>query len=68
MCRLLHNHHVFCVPFSEKLNNLLDRLDNQHTVHGSQNDVLEWVRLNRNDARTVAVQRFIGYKYLHRCR
>jgi hypothetical protein len=27
-----------CVPFSKKLDSLLDRLDNQRTMHGSQND------------------------------
>jgi hypothetical protein len=43
MCRLLHDRHVFCVSFSEKLNHLLDRLDNWHMMHGSQSDGLKWV-------------------------
>jgi hypothetical protein len=30
-----------CVPFSEILDNLLDRLDKRDTMHGSQNDALE---------------------------
>jgi hypothetical protein len=30
------------VPFSEKFNSLLGRLDNRRTMHGSQNDALEW--------------------------
>jgi hypothetical protein len=29
--------------FFEKLNNLLDRLDKQHMMHGSQSDALKWV-------------------------
>jgi hypothetical protein len=49
MCQLLHDRHVFYIPFSKKLNSLLARLDNQRTMHGSQNDVLEWVHLNQND-------------------
>jgi hypothetical protein len=32
------------LPFSEKLNNLLDRLDNRRTMHGFQCDAHEWVR------------------------
>jgi hypothetical protein len=32
------------LPFSEKLNNLLDRLDNRPTMHGFQCDAHEWVR------------------------
>jgi hypothetical protein len=44
----------FYLPFSEKLNNLLDRLDNRCTVHGSQNGALEWARGNQNDAIIVA--------------
>jgi hypothetical protein len=39
----------FIYLFSKKLNSLLDHLDNQHMMHGSQNDVLEWVHLNQND-------------------
>jgi hypothetical protein len=39
-----------CVPFFEKVDNLLDRLDNQRTMHGSQNDALEWACGNQNDA------------------
>jgi hypothetical protein len=33
-----------CTFFSKKLNRLLDRLDNRHTMHGSRSDTLEWVR------------------------
>jgi hypothetical protein len=36
-----------CVPFSEKLNHLLDHLDNWCKMHGSRSDALEWVRGNR---------------------
>jgi hypothetical protein len=36
--------------FSEKLDNLLDCLDNQRTMHGSQNGALEWACGNQNDA------------------
>jgi hypothetical protein len=35
---------------SWKLKRLLDRVDNQRTMHDSQNDALEWVCGNRNDA------------------
>jgi hypothetical protein len=52
-----------CVPFSEKLDSLLDRLDNQRTMHDSQNGALKWSG-NQNDAITVAMQRFTSYKYL----
>jgi hypothetical protein len=41
MCRLLYDRHIFYVPFSEKLDSLLDRLDNQRMMHGSQNSVLK---------------------------
>jgi hypothetical protein len=37
------------VPFSEKLDSLLDRLDNLCMMHGSQNDALEWTCGNQND-------------------
>jgi hypothetical protein len=39
-----------CVPFFEKLNSLLDHLDNQRTMHDSRNDALEWAHGNQNDA------------------
>jgi hypothetical protein len=39
-----------CVPFSEKLDSLLDCLDNWCTMRDSRNDALEWVSENRNDA------------------
>jgi hypothetical protein len=39
-----------CVPFFKKLNSLFDCLDNQCMIHGSQNDALELVRRNQNDA------------------
>jgi hypothetical protein len=29
--------------FSEKLNRLLDHLDNRHMMHDSRSDVLKWV-------------------------
>jgi hypothetical protein len=32
MCRLLYDRHIFYVPFSEKLDSLLDRLDNEHMM------------------------------------
>jgi hypothetical protein len=35
------------VPFSKKLDSLLDRLDNRIMMHGSQNDALKWVRENQ---------------------
>jgi hypothetical protein len=38
-----------CVPFSEKLDNLLDRLDNRCMMHGSRNGALEWARGNQKD-------------------
>jgi hypothetical protein len=37
------------VPFTKKLDNLLDRLDNWCTMHSSQNGALEWVHGNQND-------------------
>jgi hypothetical protein len=39
-----------CVPFSKKLDSLLDHLDNQCTMHNSRNGVLEWACGNQNDA------------------
>jgi hypothetical protein len=54
----------FCVPFSERLDNLLDRLDNRRTIRGSWNDTLEWVR-NQNDTHYYSgVTAFRDYKYL----
>jgi hypothetical protein len=38
------------VPFSKKLDSLLDRLDNRLMMHDSPNDALEWARGNQNDA------------------
>jgi hypothetical protein len=35
---------------SWKLKQLLDHVDNRHTMHGSQNDALKWVRGNRIDS------------------
>jgi hypothetical protein len=35
MCQLLHSRHVFRVPFTEKLDRLVDRLDNRRTMHDS---------------------------------
>jgi hypothetical protein len=40
----------FYVPFSEKLNRLLDRLDNRRMMHGFQYGALEWAHGNQNDA------------------
>jgi hypothetical protein len=39
-----------CVPFSKKLNSLLDCLDNRRMMHDFQNNALEWARGNQNDA------------------
>jgi hypothetical protein len=39
-----------CIPFSKKLDNLLDRLNNRCTTHDSRNDALEWACGNQNDA------------------
>jgi hypothetical protein len=39
-----------CVPFSKKLDNLLDYLGNRHTMHDFQNDALKWTRENQNVA------------------
>jgi hypothetical protein len=50
MCHLLHGHHIFCVPFSEKLDSLPDYLDSWRTMLGYQNDTLEWVHTDRNDS------------------
>jgi hypothetical protein len=35
---------TYVVSFFEKLNSLLNRLDNRCTMHGSQSDALKWVR------------------------
>jgi hypothetical protein len=51
MCQLLHSRHVFRVPFTEKLDRLLGRLDNRRTMHGSQSDALKWVRMDQKYAR-----------------
>jgi hypothetical protein len=37
-----------CVLQSEKLERLLDLMDNQCTMHGFQHDVLEWAHMNQN--------------------
>jgi hypothetical protein len=34
----------FCVPFSEKLDSLLGRLDNRRTMHNFHYDTREWAR------------------------
>jgi hypothetical protein len=39
-----------CVPLSEKLDSLFDRLVNRHMIHDSQSDALEWVCKDQNDA------------------
>jgi hypothetical protein len=41
MCQLLHDRHVFYVPFIEKLDHLLDRLDYRRTMHGSRSNALK---------------------------
>jgi hypothetical protein len=51
MCQPLHDHHVLCVPFTEKLDRLLDRLDNRCTMHGSRSDTLELVRMDQKYTR-----------------
>jgi hypothetical protein len=61
-----------CVPFSEKLSRLLDRLDNRRTMHGLRSDarcmVHEAKRLSgcigvKSMSITVMARRFSGYKY-----
>jgi hypothetical protein len=47
------------IPFSEKLDNLLDHLDNRRMMHSSQNDALEWACRNQKDAH------YCGYVTLH---
>jgi hypothetical protein len=49
-----------CVPFFEKLDNLLAHLDNWHMMHGSRNNALEWVRMDRKNAH------YYGAAMLHR--
>jgi hypothetical protein len=48
------------VPLSEKLDRLLDHLDNCHTMHGSQGDALEWVRMDRKDTRHYSGTMLLG--------
>jgi hypothetical protein len=55
-----------CVPFSEKLDSLLDRLGNRRTMSDSRNDALKWALRNQNNTCTVAARYFISYKYLIR--
>jgi hypothetical protein len=38
------------VPFSKKLDSLLDCLDNRRMMHDSRSGALEWVLMDRNDA------------------
>jgi hypothetical protein len=38
-----------CIPFSKKLDSLLDCLDNRRMMHSFRNSALEWVRGNQND-------------------
>jgi hypothetical protein len=51
MCQLLHDHHIVCVPFTNNLDCLLDRLDNRNMMHSSQSDALKWVRMDQKYAR-----------------
>jgi hypothetical protein len=44
-----------CVPFSEKLDSLLDHLDNWRTMHGYRYNALEWARENQNEAQYYSV-------------
>jgi hypothetical protein len=53
------------VPFSEKLDSLLDHLDNWCTMYGSQNDALEWGARELKRC-PLATRRFTIYKYLFR--
>jgi hypothetical protein len=39
-----------CVPFSRKLDSLLDQLHNRQMMHDFLYNALEWVHRNRNDA------------------
>jgi hypothetical protein len=49
-----------CVPFSKKLDNLIDCLDNRHTMYGFQCSALECVCGNRNDAYYCSIVMFHG--------
>jgi hypothetical protein len=55
-----------CVLFSEKLNSLLDRLDNLRMMHGFQCDMHEGVHGDRNDTHYSSIVMLLGYKYLLR--
>jgi hypothetical protein len=61
-----------CVPFCEKLNHLLDRLDNRRMMHGSRSFarcmVHEAMHLSgctgiKSTPVTIMARRFSGYKY-----
>jgi hypothetical protein len=54
------------VPFSKKLDSLLDRLDNQCTMHDFQCDAHEQEHENQNDAYYCGAAMPQGYKYLLR--
>jgi hypothetical protein len=63
MCQLMHDYHVFCVPFSTKLNSLLDRLGNRRMMHDYQSDTLKWVRGSRKYIHYYIMRHFTGYNY-----
>jgi hypothetical protein len=54
MSIVAHTSHLY-VPFSEKLDSLLDRLDNRRMMHDFQSDTLEWMCMDRNDAHYCSV-------------
>jgi hypothetical protein len=56
----------FCLPFFEKLDNLLACLDNRCTMHGFQCDAREWVCGDQNNVHYYSAVTLLGYKYFLR--
>jgi hypothetical protein len=55
-----------CVYFYKKLDSLLVRLYNQHTMYGFQCDTHEWVHGDQNDAHYYSIVMLHDYKHLLR--
>jgi hypothetical protein len=55
-----------CVPFTEQLDSLLDRLDNWRTMHSSRNEALDCCCGNRSSAHYYIHVTLCDYKYAFR--
>jgi hypothetical protein len=53
-----------CVSFSEKLDHLLDRLDDRRMMHDFQCDVHDWARGDQYSGHYCSIVTLHSYKYL----